>query len=191
MREKICPISSFQYKDEGAGSFTAYGSVFGVVDLQNEVTVPGCFKDSLPDWITKGHVHLNHDRNISIATVDHAYEDDFGLRFHATFLSNRDGQNVRGMMADRLKRAKETGLSIGFSPITQRRRKDGVNELVKVRLHEVSVLTVRPANEATRVLEVKSEYALTPEGRKLEMRRIYMQMVMKQMNNRHRRMGLI
>jgi HK97 family phage prohead protease len=200
MDTKVCPITSFKFVDQGDGSFVGYGNVFGIVDLQNEVTVPGCFKDSIPDWISKGHVFLNHDRNVSIATVNNAYEDPYGLKFEATFLSNSNGQNARIMMADRLKRGKETGLSIGYQALSSRKRYDGAVMLEKVRLQEVSVLTVRPANEASRVLEVKGALAeqfrsiqakCAREKVEADKRKIAMRMIVERMNSRHRQMGLI
>lgn len=141
---------------DGAGIITGYGSTFGNVDSMKERVIPGAFKDTIPDFLRDGFIALGHDwSGLPIATPVSAQEDDTGLLFTAEFHTTDEAQKVRQVVRERLAREKSVKLSIGYEVIEDRKGKDDVRELVKLRLFEVSVVTV-PANSLADVTDAKS-----------------------------------
>ncbi len=152
-------------KLESDGSFSGYGSVFGVVDGHNEVVEYGAFKKSLSAHKKAGTMPAllwQHDQSEPIGVFSLMREDETGLYVEGKLLI---GQNVPN--ADKayslLKAGALSGLSIGFA--TKKHEWDnqtGVRRLKEVELWETSLVTF-PANGAARVTAVKSL-----EGLKME-----------------------
>ena len=143
-----------------SGTFSGYGSVFGVKDVYDEVVVPGAFTDSLAAQKAAGRMPAmlwQHRSAEPLGVYTAMAEDAVGLKL--------DGQialsTVRGAEAYALlKMGALSGLSIGY-----RTREDsfdrvtGVLSLKKLDLFEVSLVTF-PANDAARVQGVKSIEAI-------------------------------
>lgn len=149
-------------KADGAGQFTGYGSVFGVMDSYREIVVPGAFGESLAEIKRKGRpvpVLYQHRAGEPIGIFDQLAEDGTGLKVV--------GQLAVGKVA----RADEafalmemgaiSGLSIGYfvpdggSTYDEKQR---IRTLHKLDLVEISLVTF-PANDDARVETIKMKLA--------------------------------
>lgn len=143
-----------------SGTFTGYGSVFGVVDSYGEVVAPGAFKNSLAALAEKGRslpVLWQHRTWEPIGDWTSLKEDDHGLQGEGC-LWLEDAINAR--VAYRGMKSKSiTGLSIGYYVIrASYNEKTGIRTLEELELVEVSIVTV-PANDDARIDAIKSQIA--------------------------------
>ncbi|TXC73958.1 HK97 family phage prohead protease [Sphingorhabdus soli] len=142
------------------GTFTGYGSVFGVVDSYNEVVAPGAFADSLKELQAKGRkipVLWQHMEREPIGAYDEVVEDGHGLKVAGRLLI--DGV-ARAKEAQQLMQAGiVSGLSIGYWV-----RESSFDEKTKIRtlerldLVEISLVTF-PACDDARIEAVKMKLA--------------------------------
>lgn len=148
---KNMPVEIKEIKEDG--TFSGYGSVFGVQDSYNDIVEKGAFKKTLNER-TNVKLLWQHDSREPIGVFTKMYEDDHGLV-------------VEGKIAMDVQRGKEAytlikmgavdGLSIGYSTITAKYdKKTNIRFLKELKLYEVSVVTF-PANEAATVTSVKSD----------------------------------
>jgi HK97 family phage prohead protease len=138
------------------GSFSGYGSVFGVVDSYGEIVAAGAFLDSLASHKTKGTMPAllwQHRSSEPLGVFTSMTEDSIGLKVEGQIAL----KTQRGAEAYELLKMKAiSGLSIGFIPRDEIRDKaTGITTLKKVDLWETSLVTF-PANDAARVQGVKS-----------------------------------
>jgi len=138
---------------EADGTFAGYASVFGEVDLGNDLVMPGAFRDSLAARGSQGvKLLFQHDPNEPIGVWLDLHEDERGLY-------------ARGRLMPEVTRAREVlslmragaldGLSIGFRTVQGRTDpRTGVRRLDKIDLWEISVVTFPMLPEA-RVSAVK------------------------------------
>lgn len=147
----------FSVKEVGEdGTFTGYGSVFGVVDSYREIVAPGAFADSLANHKAKGTMPAllwQHRSGEPLGIFEEMVEDSVGLFVRGKLAMTTQ----RGREAyDLLKMGAISGLSIGFMPREDAFDKlTGITTLKKVDLWETSLVTF-PANDAARVNGVKS-----------------------------------
>lgn len=138
-----------------AGTFSGYGSVFGVTDAYGDVVAKGAFAKTLREWRAKGQLPAllwQHDPFEPIGVYQEMYEDEHGLYVVGRLSETRRGVEARTLLRD----GALSGLSIGFR--TRRSTVDelrGTRILTEVELFEVSVVTF-PANEAARVESAKA-----------------------------------
>jgi uncharacterized protein len=148
---------AFEVKSiEEDGTFSGYGSVFGVVDSYGEIVAPGAFLDSLAVHKTKGTMPAllwQHRSSEPLGVFTAMEEDSIGLKVSGQIAL----KTQRGAEAYELLKMKAiSGLSIGFIPRDESRDKaTGVVTLKRVDLWETSLVTF-PANDAARVQGVKS-----------------------------------
>jgi len=138
---------------EADGSFSGYASVFGEVDLGQDLVMPGAFRESLALRGARGvKLLFQHDPNEPIGVWLELHEDGKGLF-------------ARGRLMPEVTRAREVlslmragaldGLSIGFRTMKGRTDpKSGVRRLDKIDLWEISIVTFPMLPEA-RVSTVK------------------------------------
>lgn len=143
-----------------SGTFTGYGSVFGVVDSYNEIVQQGAFKESLAAHKAKGTMPAmlwQHRSAEPMGVYTSMEEDSVGLKVSGQIAM----KTQRGAEAYELMKLKAiSGLSIGFIPREETRDKvSGVTTIHKLDLWEVSPVTF-PANDAARVQGVKSIEAI-------------------------------
>lgn len=147
----------FSLKDlTDAGTFSGYGSVFGVKDVFDEVVAPGAFVDSLAAQKTLGRFPAmlwQHRSAEPLGVYTEMVEDSVGLKLKGQLAL----ATVRGAEAHSLlKMGALSGLSIGYRTIEDSfDRTTGVLTLKKLNLMEVSLVTF-PANDAARVQGVKT-----------------------------------
>lgn len=142
---------------EADGSFSGYGSVFGIEDSYKEVVAPGAFERTLREWEQKGRfpsLLWQHDQRQPIGVWTKMQEDGKGLYVEGMLLKDdvfRAKEAYALMKAGAL-----SGLSIGF--VT---RGDSFDEKTRIRtlneidLWECSICTF-PANDAARIGAVKA-----------------------------------
>jgi HK97 family phage prohead protease len=138
---------------EADGTFSGYASLFGEVDLGNDLVMPGAFRESLAARGAQGvKLLFQHDPNEPIGVWLDLHEDGRGLF-------------ARGRLMPEVSRAREVlslmragaldGLSIGFRTVQGRTDPaTGVRRLDKIDLWEISVVTFPMLPEA-RVSAVK------------------------------------
>lgn len=142
------------------GTFSGYGSVFGVTDSYNEIVAPGAFTESLADIAAKGRplpVLWMHRPDSPIGLWDDLKEDQRGLHGSGTLLIDEvpDARKAHALMKKRV----VSGLSIGYwVRESSYDEKTGIRMLTKLDLVEISVVTF-PANEEARVEAVKFKLA--------------------------------
>lgn len=144
--------------DDGSGGFTAYASTFGNVDRQMDRMMKGAFAEDLPRFLRDGFIALGHDwDSMGIGYPVDAYEDDYGLFLKAAFHSDAEAQAVRKRVSERLAAGKSVSTSVGFF-VRDYAIKDGIFEITKAELHEVSLVTI-PANPQALVVGSKGGFA--------------------------------
>lgn len=164
--------SSFELKFlNETGVFEGYASVFNVTDSANDKIVQGAFKKTLETARMQGQLPpllWQHDMKQPIGAWREMYEDGHGLYVKGELFIN---DIARAKEAYRLLREKVvTGLSIGYRALQSHRdRESGIRVLTEIELIEVSMVTV-PANDAARVLRVKSIFdgGCVPSEREFE-----------------------
>lgn len=138
------------------GTFTGYGSVFGVKDAYDEIVVPGAFSESIEQ--RKPALLWQHRSGEPIGVYEEVREDSVGLYLKGKLAL----KTARGAEAyELLKMNALSGLSIGF--VTREDtfdQKTGIRTLKKVDLWEVSLVTF-PANDAARITGVKGISEIT------------------------------
>ncbi|WP_019961407.1 HK97 family phage prohead protease [Woodsholea maritima] len=117
---------------------SGYASVFDVPDLSGDVTVKGCFEDSLGERAVLPMLH-NHDLSRQIGRWSEIYEDAYGLYVEGVLdLTYASAQEVwPALAAGRL-----SGLSIGFETRDSQPRPGGGRILQRVDLYEVSLVAL-------------------------------------------------
>lgn len=145
------------------GIIEAYASTWDTDSVGDRV-VRGAFEPNLKEWADSGnHIPLlyGHDASNPMHNVGYvldAKEDDRGLRIRAQLdLDDPVGKKVFGLLKGR----RLTDLSFAYTVRDERKAKDGVNELVDLEVHEISVVPVG-ANRHTEVLSVKSRSRFDP-----------------------------
>ncbi len=154
---------------DGPGSFEGYASMFGTEpDSYADVIDPGAYKDTIAPFLADGFIAWSHDWSNPIATPTTLREDERGLFLSATFHTHDEAQRARTIAAERIERGKSMGLSIGYEALTWEMRQvdtpvrnrwgeftDKVRALTKIKLYEVSLVTV-PAQPSAQVTGAKS-----------------------------------
>lgn len=150
-----------EYKDSGTGSIEGYASTWvKKPDSYGDIVREGAFTETLEnDW--KGGkgipflwAHQMDNLNAFIGTAE-ANEDENGLHFTATFDDTEEAQKVRNLYKD----GRLSKFSFAFDVLENGlvTLEDGVkaNELRKLKLYEISAVTV-PANDTAEVVDIKS-----------------------------------
>lgn len=140
-------IKSF---DDKTGEVIAYGSVFDVKDLHDDIVRPGAFAKSVSQVMPKMLMH--HDRTKIAGVWNDAKEDSTGLLLKGTVMESL----IHGKEGLALLRAKAIDtLSIGFQTVKATiDQKTGIREIFEVILKEVSFVTFG-ALPIAKVLSVK------------------------------------
>lgn len=136
------------------GRFAGYASVFGVVDSQHDVVMPGAFTFTLEQRAGQIKLLWQHLWGEPIGVITKLFEDARGLYIEGQLLMDvaRAKEAYALMKAGVVK-----GLSIGYTPGRWKRDPDsGVRQLQSVDLWEISLVTT-PANAAAQVTVVKSD----------------------------------
>lgn len=137
------------------GTFEGYGSVFDVLDLDNEIVVPGAFTKSLKERGEGGIKMLwQHRSDEPVGIWPKVEEDARGLLVQGQFALKA----IRGRDAYELLKIKALdGLSIGFRRVKWEVDQDtGITRLTEIDLWEISPVTF-PANTQARVFAVKHD----------------------------------
>lgn len=140
------------------GIFCGYASVFGRVDHHNEIVARGAFTRTLTAWQKAGRMPAMlwmHDTTQPIGLWLQLQEDPNGLAVEGKLaLRTRRGAEAYEL----LKLGALTGLSIGYRVVKSRiDSAKNARILSELDLFEISLVTF-PANEAARIIAVKSPY---------------------------------
>ncbi len=153
-RKFLAPVEVKEVDEKG--SFSGYGSVFGVEDSYGDIVAPGAFKVSLASHEGKGSLPAmlwQHDPRLVAGVFTAMKEDDYGLYVEGKLAM---GTNVGREAYELLSMKAVSGLSIGFRTIIDEYNSDtNIRTLKEVDLWEVSLVTF-PANGDARVDAIKS-----------------------------------
>lgn len=139
-----------------SGTFSGYGSVYGVTDDGDDVVAPGAFTESLAECNTKGQMPAllwQHRSAEPCGAYTSMKEDSIGLYVEGTLAL----KTQRGAEAYELMKMKAlSGLSIGFMTREDSYdHKTGVRTIKKADLWECSIVTF-PMNDKARISAVKT-----------------------------------
>lgn len=163
LKRLVVSDAKVKIAEDGTGTFSGYGSVFGNVDAANERVVAGAFANCIDRFVKDGWIAVSHEwGDLPIATVDSAIEDEFGLFITGTFHSTPAAQEARTVCIERLARGKTVGLSIGYFVIKSTPN-NGVLDLLELDLREVSIVNA-PCNRMAGVVEAKAEGTVVPQA---------------------------
>lgn len=114
-----------------------YASLWGVADLDHDVTVRGCFVESLAARGAAGVKMLHQHAEAPVGVWDEIVEDERGLRVKGRVMAwSPDARFARALV----RAGAMDGLSIGFK--AERARRDGrLRVLSQADLWEVSLVT--------------------------------------------------
>lgn len=150
-----------QYKDEGTGTIEGYASTWvRKPDSYGDVVRKGAFADTLADDWNGGKgipflwSHKLDDLKAFIGTAE-ADEDDTGLHFIATFDDTDEAQKVRQLYKDGRLKKFSFAFDVLENGLTTLEDGTKANELRKLKLYEISAVTV-PANDTAEVVDVKA-----------------------------------
>ncbi|HYH63349.1 MAG TPA: HK97 family phage prohead protease [Urbifossiella sp.] len=149
---KHIELTEFEVKFTEAGHATieGYASTFGNTDSQNDIVLPGAFKDSLAQRMPK--MLYQHDPHRIPGIWERAAEDSKGLILAGRTLNTTLGRDV----AEEVRSGAIDRLSIGYSPTKSAFDKGtGTRRLEQVKLWETSLVTF-PANEQAILTSVKA-----------------------------------
>lgn len=162
METKSLPLDACGIKFASAeGSFSGYGSVFGVVDSHKDIIMPGAFAEVIKSGAPV-HVYVNHGwlrGELPVGKWAGLNEDLTGLRGDAS-LEMKMPTAVNAYWA--VKGQLVNGLSIGYlpDPAGVERRQDGVRVIHRMKaLREISIVT-DPSNSYAQITDIKSASVL-------------------------------
>lgn len=145
-----------QFKAEGMtdqGIFTGHASVFGVVDLENDVVEPGAFAESISTGTAAGGVLIfaqHEDKKEPLGKTLELREDAMGLFVKAQISDTAAGRDYRQLVKDGVL----DQMSIGYIAQDYNIDQQGVRHLRKVDLLEISIVNY-PANTQARIESYK------------------------------------
>lgn len=163
----VVPIRwDLEKSDDGPGTLTGWASVYNVVDLQDDVVVPGAFKKTLAEWrASKRVIPLTLDHNNSaegvIGSLVKVEDTAYGLKTTFKFASTADAQTARA----KAREGHLTGLSIWGGIVNKSIEMVGdkaVRMLKEVGLMFVG-LTPGPANTKALVTTAKTAAEPLPD----------------------------
>jgi HK97 family phage prohead protease len=133
------------------GTFSGYGSVFGVEDSYQDIVMPGAFAKSLRS--RKPAMLWQHNSDQPIGVYETAREDQKGLYLEGKLvLEVQAAKEAHALM----KAGAMDGLSIGFRTIAyEYDEKTNIRKLTEIELWEVSPVTF-PALDVARINDVKA-----------------------------------
>ncbi|WP_020474227.1 HK97 family phage prohead protease [Zavarzinella formosa] len=153
LEQKHIELTEFEVKfaDNGVATIEGYASTFGNTDNQNDIVMPGAFKDSLAARMPK--MLYQHDQHRLPGIWERGAEDSKGLILAGKTLNTTLGRDV----AEEVRSGAITQMSIGYSPTKASFDKaKGVRRLEQVKLWETSLVTF-PANEQALITRVKAD----------------------------------
>jgi HK97 family phage prohead protease len=155
--------------DDGAdapgGFIEGYASVFNNVDLGGDVVVPGAFKKTLKERLTRNAIKLVDSHNIHegtsavIGVVTDAKEDETGLWFKSRLSMVPRAQEIRTKVREGIL----DSTSFGYDTVKATDGADGVRYLKELKLYEVSVV-IWGMNPLASINAVKSATSLPSFG---------------------------
>lgn len=112
---KVVPLGEFKLAGEGyTGEFSGRASTFGTIDKHADTVEPGAYKDTLPQFLSRGFIGWGHDWDNPIGYVTSAEERSDGLYISGKFHTDPEAQRRRQIAKERLDAGLFMGLSIGY-----------------------------------------------------------------------------
>jgi len=151
---KSLPIEFDAKSVRNDGTFSGYASTFGNVDSYYDMVMPGAFTESLKTKpINDVFMLAEHNYNeVPIGDWLEAVENEKGL-FVQGRLDREDPEGER--IYNAMKKGRLSKMSIGYRTVDATPTKDGIRQLNKVDLMEISIVKF-PANPQATITAVKS-----------------------------------
>lgn len=184
---KTSPIQRFKALDDSTGEFEAVVSIYGTIDLQGDVTMPGAHTKTIENWRKSGNlvpVVWSHDWSNPFAHIGWLDPKDMHEVIRGEKSVDRrveGGLFVKGhldvdkpfakQVYDLLKAGRVKEWSWAYDVVRQRTASDGATELLEVNLFEVGP-TLKGAHPDTLTLAVKSDDRQTERAKQLDRERL-------------------
>lgn len=151
---KYKSTSDFQIKDmdENKGIVTGYGSIFGNVDSDGDIIMPGAFTKTLKENGHRAKYLWQHDMWKPIGKFNVLKEDNKGLYFEAELGNTQLAKEALSLMKDEIL----TENSVGFRMIAGEQAGQYF-EIREVKLYEISAVTYA-ANDQALIMDAKGNY---------------------------------
>lgn len=144
-------IKQISEPKDGFATFEGYASVFDYTDSQMDTVAKGAFQDSIGSY-RKVKMLWQHDERTPIGMYPSLKEDTKGLFAQGQIcLATQKGQECYALM----RQGAIDALSIGFVTKDYEMKANGVREIKKADLYEISPVTF-PANDKALLTDVKS-----------------------------------
>ncbi len=161
----ICKTLAFEqaeikFAGSGTSTFEGYASVFGVVDGDGDIILPGAFSKVLGSQSRQVSMHFNHRTwEIPVGKWLQIEEDSKGLLVHGELTPGHAG--AADLLAA-MKHQTVGGLSVGFGATKDDYDRIATGRSFKSvsRLSEISICT-NPANELATIASMKSLEGVT------------------------------
>jgi len=142
--------------DTEGRTLEGYASIFGNLDLGDDIIHPGAFAKTLAERGGKVRFLWQHDPSEPLGKPIELHEDARGLFFKAVISDTARGRDALALLRD----GAIEGLSIGYESIKGGTDFENVNgrtvrHLREVRLHEISLVSF-PMNESAGVTALKT-----------------------------------
>lgn len=157
LKRLTLPFSELKLNDDGNGSFSGYASIFGNVDLGNDIVRKGAFVKAIPAFIDSGFIAWGHDWDGEpVAYPTLAREDDHGLYIEAGFHGTPKAQSARQIVTERLAAGKFMGLSIGYKVAPGGAEfHNGIRTITEMAWLPETSIVMAPMNQSAGVTGVK------------------------------------
>lgn len=141
--------------DDEAGTFSAYGNVTDIVDHAGDVSVKGCFVNTIKKHKADGtmpkFLGQHEGRMMPLGIITDMIEDEKGLRFEGKFcLETQAGREAHALV----KMGAINQFSIGYRVVSEQ-MKGSINYISEYDVKEISLVTFA-CNEESVVVDVKS-----------------------------------
>lgn len=153
--------------DAKQGIVVSYPSTFGVLDSQNDITMPGAFSKTIAEWGPGGANRIKalflHDPAWPVGRPLSLVEDDIGLRAETKFARTPTARDVLTLIEDGV----ITEQSYGYDVIKSSNGPNGERLLQELRLWEYSYV-IWGANQFTPITQIKSAEELAQRIERFE-----------------------
>jgi HK97 family phage prohead protease len=130
---KDCELELKVASGDGPGTLEGYAAVFGNVDRDNEVIVPGAFTKSIEDFKSSGFLCNGHNWKEELGTILDAKEDDRACLSSLNSF-DPDAQRVPQSAWPKSRHAGPPAVSIGYR-VKSAEKRNGVRYLQEIDVH--------------------------------------------------------
>lgn len=138
-------------EEDGVFTFEGFASTFGNIDRDGDIIMPGAFTETIKEMVPA--MLWQHNSNEPVGTFEQVEERPDGLFVRGTM--PLDDTFVKGRVVPQMNHGSVTQMSIGFSILDSENKSNGIREISRVKLWEISLVTI-PANPMANITGMKA-----------------------------------